>query len=169
MEWNGIRLEVTFEPEWLPPHILGEDLAHLQVRSIDPEDAPLPITQTGYRSHFIAASALAAAGGPSDSPASREREKERRQLALFEDKLLESHEATLENKKYLESCIVLVYGGANQFGEHRDGPKTNRFKKCRPIIHATRLREFSARGLPQPGKDRAAEQGVASMDGPGCG
>jgi hypothetical protein len=29
------------------------------VRSIYPTDAPLPINETGYRSHFIAASAVA--------------------------------------------------------------------------------------------------------------
>jgi hypothetical protein len=59
-----------------------------------PTDVPLPITETGYRSHFIAASAIAAAGGPvdyvdvwltveSDAPAWREREQATRQLALF--------------------------------------------------------------------------------------
>lgn len=63
-DWNGILLQVTYEPEWLPPHILGEDVAHLQVRSIYPTDAPLPITETGYRSHFIEAATVAAAGGP---------------------------------------------------------------------------------------------------------
>jgi hypothetical protein len=94
MEWNGIRLEVTFEPEWLSPRILGEDLAHLQVLSVEPMRAPLPITETGYRSHFIAASAVLAAGGPvayvdvwltaeSEAPAWSEREQERRQLPLF--------------------------------------------------------------------------------------
>jgi len=58
-EWNGILLEVAYDPQWLPPHILGQDLAHLEVRSIHPTDAPLPITESGYRSHFIAASAIA--------------------------------------------------------------------------------------------------------------
>jgi len=93
-DWNGILLEVTYEPHWLPPAILGEDVAHLKVRSIYPTDAPLPITETGYRSHFIAASAIAAGGGPvayvdvwltveSDSLAWRKREQSTRQLALF--------------------------------------------------------------------------------------
>ena len=93
-DWNGILLEITYEPQWLPPGILGEDVAHLEVRSIYPTDAPLPITETGYRLHFIAASAIAAAGGPvayvdvwltaeSDAPAWREREQASRQLALF--------------------------------------------------------------------------------------
>jgi hypothetical protein len=93
-EWNGVLLEITYAPQWLPPGILGEDLAHLQVRSLYPTDAPLPITETGYRSHFIAASAIAAAGGPvayvdvwltveSDTPAWQARELTARQFALF--------------------------------------------------------------------------------------
>jgi hypothetical protein len=59
----------------------------LQVRSIDPEDAPLPITETGYRSHFIAASAVAYVdvwlSAESEPPAWREREQAARLLALF--------------------------------------------------------------------------------------
>ncbi len=51
-EWNGILLEVTYEPEWLPPGILGAEVAHLQIQSIYPTNAPLPITETDYRSHF---------------------------------------------------------------------------------------------------------------------
>ena len=93
-EWNGILLEVSYAPQWLPPGILGEDIAHLEVRSLYPTDAPLPITETGYRSHFIAASAIAAAGGPvayvdvwltveSDAPSWQAREQATRQLALF--------------------------------------------------------------------------------------
>lgn len=93
-DWNGILLEVSYEPQWLGAHILGEDVAHLQVRSLYPTAVPLPITQTGYRSHFIAASAIAAAGGPvayvdmwlaaeSEAPEWRAREQATRQLALF--------------------------------------------------------------------------------------
>lgn len=93
-DWNGFLLEITYEPQWLTPAILGEDVAHLQVRSIYPTDVPLPITETGYRSHFIAASAIAAAGGPvayvdmwftaeSDAPTWRKREQTTGQLVLF--------------------------------------------------------------------------------------
>lgn len=59
-----------------------------------PTDAPLPITETGYRSHFVAASVIAAGGGPvayvdmwletnRDTPAWREREQAARQPTLF--------------------------------------------------------------------------------------
>lgn len=46
MTWEGIEIELTYEPKkW-------DVIAHLEVRSINPECAPLPITETGYRSHF---------------------------------------------------------------------------------------------------------------------
>jgi hypothetical protein len=36
---------------------------HIEVRSLCPENAPLPITETGYKSIFIAESELAGYGG----------------------------------------------------------------------------------------------------------
>jgi len=46
MTWQGIEIELTYEPtKW-------NVIAHLEVRSITPEGAPLPITETGYLSHF---------------------------------------------------------------------------------------------------------------------
>lgn len=94
MEWRGIQLEITYEPQWMSAPVMDEDLAHIEVRSIDPANAPLPITETGYRSHFITPPAVTAAGGPvaylhawleaeADTRAWREREEAARQLALF--------------------------------------------------------------------------------------
>lgn len=45
--WEGIEIELTYVPE-----AYGGAIAHLEVRSINPERAPLPITETGYRSHY---------------------------------------------------------------------------------------------------------------------
>ena len=57
---NGtVRIRITHAREYL---FAGSD--HLQIESIDPEKAPLPITGTGYLSHFISPIALANAGGP---------------------------------------------------------------------------------------------------------
>jgi hypothetical protein len=42
----------------------GLDTTHLEIESITPERAPLPITETGYRSHFTSPDAVAACGGP---------------------------------------------------------------------------------------------------------
>lgn len=63
--WQGIRLEITWEPCWLSLCFsAGYEKAHLVVRSIAPDCAPLPITGTGYRSHFTTPSEMAVAGGP---------------------------------------------------------------------------------------------------------
>ena len=72
----------------------GTATAHLEIESIGPERAPLPITDTGYRSHFTAPDTVAAYGGPvafveawleteSQAPNWRHEEQERRQLTLF--------------------------------------------------------------------------------------
>jgi hypothetical protein len=65
--WQGITIEVSYEPSWLST--TGDDdkawrSAHLQIRAISPDRAKLPITETGYRSHFIDREEVEAAGGP---------------------------------------------------------------------------------------------------------
>ena len=93
--WNGIQLAITWEPNWLSiGEELGWDTAHLQVEAIAPERAMLPITETGYRSHFTNAATVADMGGPvafvrtwldqeAASPAWRAQEAASRQFALF--------------------------------------------------------------------------------------
>jgi len=82
-DWNGMLLEIAYEPVWMPAHIAGEDIAHLKVRSVYPTDVPLPFAKHGCFSSTILASTVAAAGGPvnyvdvmltveSDTPAWRE-------------------------------------------------------------------------------------------------
>lgn len=67
-----------YEIEWLNPvdnaritiritharDYLAQGTDHIEVESIKPKKAPLPITETGYRSHFIAPLELINAGGP---------------------------------------------------------------------------------------------------------
>jgi len=44
--WRSIEIEAIYEPlKW-------NTIAHLEICSIKPERAPLPITSTGYLSHF---------------------------------------------------------------------------------------------------------------------
>lgn len=62
IDWNGIVVEITYEPHWLG--MTAHAVAHLQVSSVSPERAPLPITETGYRSHFLPAAAVMESGGP---------------------------------------------------------------------------------------------------------
>jgi hypothetical protein len=45
--WQGIEIEAVYTPRHY-----GGVIAHLAIRSVAPEGAPLPITSTGYRSHF---------------------------------------------------------------------------------------------------------------------
>lgn len=55
--WRSVEIEVIYTPlKW-------GVIAHLEVRSIRPERARLPITETGYRSHFHAPGTIEALGG----------------------------------------------------------------------------------------------------------
>lgn len=45
---------------------LGPDrqVAHVELEVLEPAKAPLPVTQTGYRSHFLPPEAVQELGGP---------------------------------------------------------------------------------------------------------
>lgn len=59
--WEGLTLAISYEPK-----ASFSSYAHLQIQVIAPErDAPLPITETGYRSHFLLCGIVEEAGGPS--------------------------------------------------------------------------------------------------------
>lgn len=58
IDWQGITLSVTYHPR----RFLS--CAHLEIRSLRPEWAQLPITETGYRSHFLDRAEIDAFGGP---------------------------------------------------------------------------------------------------------
>lgn len=61
--WNGHLLEIQYEPlDARPRH--RRDLAYIEVRSISPTDAPLPIARTGFYRHTLLASTITAGGGP---------------------------------------------------------------------------------------------------------
>lgn len=61
--WSGVSIEIRWEPNWLNINA-GIDAGHLEIESVAPERAPLPITETGYRSHFTSPDTVAAYGGP---------------------------------------------------------------------------------------------------------
>ena len=50
IEWRGIAIEIRYAPSWSNAYleVYGEPLAHLEVDSIEPVRAELPITETGY-------------------------------------------------------------------------------------------------------------------------
>lgn len=55
--WQGIEIEAVYVPlKW-------KTIAHLEVRSINPEGAPLPMTETGYRSYFHQPGTVEGLGG----------------------------------------------------------------------------------------------------------
>ncbi len=56
-QWQGIEIEAIYTPlKW-------GVIAHLEIHSVRPERARLPITETGYLSHFHAPNTLEARGG----------------------------------------------------------------------------------------------------------
>lgn len=57
--WREWTLEVRYTSNYLSH---GQD--HIEVKVKTPKGAPIPITATGYRPHFIDADLLEAAGGP---------------------------------------------------------------------------------------------------------
>lgn len=57
LKWQGIEIEAVYTPlKW-------GVIAHLEIRSIAPQGVPLPITSTGYRSHFHQPGTVEAHGG----------------------------------------------------------------------------------------------------------
>ena len=62
--WENIKIQVLYNPDYSEAHeeIMGWRLAHLEIKS----DQKLPMTETGYRSHFAAASEIESYGTPID-------------------------------------------------------------------------------------------------------
>lgn len=56
--WRGIEMSATHTRDWL-----GEGWSHLEMRVLKPKGRPVPITDTGYLSHFLDEADLKAAGG----------------------------------------------------------------------------------------------------------
>lgn len=87
--WRDIEIEAIYTP------LRWKHIAHLEIRSIAPGGAPLPISLSGYRSHFHDPGTIEALGGDvvqqvtawldemAASPEWREREIQDRQLSLF--------------------------------------------------------------------------------------
>lgn len=53
--WDGIEIEIGFCRNWTKAFSKDDEfnVSHIEVRSLSPERAALPITGTGYRSIFI--------------------------------------------------------------------------------------------------------------------
>jgi hypothetical protein len=94
--WDGVTIEVRYEPDWWGHSKFGPDrqISHLEIEATAPKRAPLPVTETGYRSHFLAPGEVEEAGGPASflrawldqearTPTWRRADAARRQLDLF--------------------------------------------------------------------------------------
>jgi hypothetical protein len=60
LEWQGITLSVECERNYAT--MTG--LTHLSIHVLEPSTSKLPITETGYRSHFLSEAEVAELGGP---------------------------------------------------------------------------------------------------------
>jgi len=50
--WQGIAIEIRYCRAWLSEDINGYNIAHLEIETLEPKRSPLPMTETGYKSHF---------------------------------------------------------------------------------------------------------------------
>ena len=57
--WRDVTCRVRHTPNYL-----SKGWSHIEIIVVSPKTAPLPITETGYRSHFLDEELLKKAGGP---------------------------------------------------------------------------------------------------------
>jgi len=64
LTWENINIQINYNPDYSESHrkIMGFRLAHLEIRS----EEPLPMTETGYHSHFTAAAEIENYSSPTD-------------------------------------------------------------------------------------------------------
>jgi hypothetical protein len=62
-DWYGMAVSVTFSPDWSETYkeTQGQALYHIEIESDGRR--PLPMSETGYRSAFLASSVIEAWGG----------------------------------------------------------------------------------------------------------
>jgi hypothetical protein len=64
--WRGIEIEIRWQNSYVEFED-GRHLGHLEIESMKPARAALPVTETGYCSHFIDAKSVINAGASSAS------------------------------------------------------------------------------------------------------
>ena len=90
--WRSIKIMINYKPKYFESSKTGFSIAHLEV--ITENKAPLPFTESGYRSHFTDVSEIEAYGTPTDfvkawlaetskSKKWKEQERKQNQLSLF--------------------------------------------------------------------------------------
>ena len=69
LDWHGIRIEVRYCRCWTQLYRGYPDeysMAHIEIESIEPAHAMLPITETGFLSHFVPEPCVIEGGGVLD-------------------------------------------------------------------------------------------------------
>jgi len=61
--WNGITIQIRYCKAWISEDIDGFNIAHLEIMALSPDCARLPMTETGYHSHFRQYADIAEYGG----------------------------------------------------------------------------------------------------------
>lgn len=87
LNWQGQNIDIRFHKNIFPSAYksLGYVLVHLEIETID--RSPLPITETGYRSHFCSLRGIEAHGTPVDFVrAWLDNEAQSQQWKAFEEK-----------------------------------------------------------------------------------
>ena len=92
--WQGIPLSVSYCPDFCAAfrEVMGRPVAHLTITTGDRQ--PLPVTETGFLSHFTGPELVDAEGGPvafmlawldhaATLPEWRDRQEQAKQLSLF--------------------------------------------------------------------------------------
>lgn len=92
IKWNGIEINIQYNPSFSEAYRkqMGRSLAHIEIRS----NSVLPVTETGYRSHFTGGECIEKYGGAigfvvawlNDAAQSKSwkiKAEESRQLTLF--------------------------------------------------------------------------------------
>lgn len=87
IDWRSVTIRIVFwKRRW------NSDFDHLEITAMN--DAPIPITETGYRSHFVPDGIIEEHGGPeayalawldheADSAVWKEKSEAAKQLSLF--------------------------------------------------------------------------------------
>jgi hypothetical protein len=96
IKWQGIAIEVRYTPDWLGMLAGGSryGTAHLEIEAVMPAKTPLPMTETGYKSHFCQPEEIEREGGPAafavawleaaaQLPQWKAAQRKARQLTLF--------------------------------------------------------------------------------------
>lgn len=60
IKWQGYKIELTCKLNAFNlQQAVGINMVHIELRTVKPAKAPLPVTESGYRSHFEHAEAVA--------------------------------------------------------------------------------------------------------------